>query len=342
MIDLTPYNTLRVSAQANNLLEINTPSDLQHLDTSSPFMFLGEGANILFTSDYPGTIAKVNLSGFKVIKDTDLDVLVEAQAGQNWHDFVIWASGNGWWGLQNMAYIPGSVGAAAVGNIAAYGGNQEDSFHSLTAIDLSTHKSVEFSKSDCQFSYRESIFKHKYSSKYLITNVRYLLTKNDTPDITYHSRYESLSTELKNLGKSPNHPLNIAEAVINLRKIKQPDWTAVGTAGSFFKNPVVTKSQYQKLASEIEGLQWYPVEKLSYHDESEIPPQVKIPAGRLLDELGWKSKRLGAVSTHDRSALVIINLGGATGQEIYSYSQAMHQDVLHSFGINLEYEVIVV
>lgn len=305
-------------------------------------MFLGAGANVLFTADFPGTIVKVNLTGFRVVKETDTHVHITAAAGQNWHDLVIWSAGNGWWGLQNMALIPGTVGAAAIGNIAAYGGNQEDVFDSLTALELATGKTTHFTKNDCQFTYRESIFKHRLANQYLVTKVSYRLAKNSTPDTTYHSRYESLSAELAKLGKTPDSSLNIAEAVISLRRIKQPDWTVVGTAGSFFKNPVVSKAEYLKLSSQVKELQWYPVEKLSYHSELDIPPKVKIPAGRLLDELGWKSKRIGSVATYDQSALVIINLGGATGHDIYSFSQAMHQDVLSNFGIYLEYEVQVI
>ena len=176
----------------------------------------------------------------------------------------------------------------------------------------------------------------------MITKVFYKLSKKYLGDLNYHSRFESLAEELKKLGKSPDSPLNIAEAVISLRKFKQPDWTKVGTAGSFFKNSIVSKEKYLELSNKVKELQWYPVDKLQYTNTEQIPDQVKIPTGRLLDELGWKGKKIGNVSTHDKSALVIINLGGATGKEIFDYAELMRADVKKNFGIELEYEVKVI
>lgn len=331
MTDLFPYNTLRVHAKAARFIELNTPRDLPK---DEPLLFLGAGANILFTKDFPGTVAKINFSGIKVVKETDTDVLVEAAAGQNWHDLVTWSVDHNLWGLQNMAYIPGTVGGAAIGNIAAYGGNQEDV---LVSIQTSSQT---FQKSDCQFSYRHSYFKNH--PEYLVTSVIYRLSKQSHPDTSYHDRYTSLAAELAKIATPPYSVKDISQAVINIRKSKLPNMDQVGTAGSFFKNPLVPKEKFQHLASSIQNLQWYPPEKLLYHDETQIPDTVKIPAGRLLDELGWKGKTVGRVSTSPNQALYVINLGGATGAEIFEYAELMRADIKKHFDIDLSYEVQII
>lgn len=338
MTDLFPYNTLRVHAQAKRLIELNSPD--QEIPTNEPILFLGAGANILFTKDFPGTVAKINFSGIKVIKETDTDVLVETAAGQNWHELVMWSVNHNLSGLENMALIPGTVGAAAIGNIAAYGGNQEDIFVNLQATNLKSQKTGEFSKPDCQFAYRESFFKHK--NNYLITSVHYLLSKNLHPDTSYHDRYTSLAAELAKIATPPYSVKDIAQAVINIRTSKLPNINQIGTAGSFFKNPIVSRETYLSLSQKISQLQWYPPEKLSYRDESQIPDAVKIPAGRLLDELGWKGRAIGRVSTSPNQALYVINLGDATGREIYEYAELMRADIKKHFDIDLEYEVQII
>lgn len=331
MTDLFPHNTLRVHAKAVRFIELNTPQDPPK---NEPLLFLGAGANILFTKDFPGTVAKINFSGIKIVKETDTDVLVEAAAGQNWHELVMWSVDHSLSGLENMALIPGTVGGAAIGNIAAYGGNQEDS---LVSIQTSTQT---FQKSDCQFSYRHSYFKNH--PEYLVTSVIYRLSKQSHPDTSYHDRYTSLTAELVKIATAPYSVKDISQAVINIRKSKLPNMDQVGTAGSFFKNPIVPKSLYLSLASQVSNLQWYPPEKLSYHDETQIPDTVKIPAGRLLDELGWKGRAIGRVSTSPNQALYVINLGGATGAEIYEYAELMRSDIKKHFSIDLEYEVQII
>jgi len=346
MVDLTPYNTLKVHASAKNFLELNTLPDIKKLDTREPFMLLGAGANVLFTKDFPGTVAKVNLRGRRVVKDTGSEVLIEAAAGENWHDLVMWTAKEGWSGMENMALIPGTVGAAVAGNIGAYGQNQGDLVDSVAVLDLNTHHPLTLSQQDCKFFYRESAFKHEFKNNYLITSVRYRLSKTAHFDTSYYSRYESLQTVLDKFATPPYTPSDVAQAVIKIRTLKMPDWTATPTAGSFFKNPFVTKARLAKLQSQIKELQFYPTEKMLYpHPDDPVfahSDLVKIPAGRLLDELGWRGKRVGNVATFDKHALVIINLGGATGHDIYCYSQAMHQDVLQNFGIYLDYEVQVI
>lgn len=345
MTDLFPYNTLKVHASAKNFLEINTPEDLKKLNTSEPFMFLGGGANVLFTKDFPGMVARINFSGIKIVRETDDDVFVEAMAGQNWLDFVTWAVAHNLSGIENMALIPGSVGGAVTGNIAAYGQNQADVIDSVEVLDTDSGKSSVLSQPDCKFFYRESIFKHELKN-HLITKALYRLSKTAHFDTSYHSRYETLEKILSQFSSPPYSIRQVFDAVVKIRTQKMPDWNVVPTAGSFFKNPFVSKTKLSELQKQIPDLQYYPTEKMLYpHPDDPIfrrVDQVKIPAGRLLDELGWRGKVIGRVGTFARHALVVINLGGATGREIFEYAESMRADIKKHFAIDLEYEVQII
>ena len=344
MTDLFPHNTLKVHALAKNFIELNSLD--QKIPSDDQILFLGQGANILFTKDFPGTVVKINLLGKKVVSETDIDILVELAAGEDWHKFVTWAVENNLSGVENMALIPGTVGAAVVGNIAAYGQNQADVIDSVDAINITTNKQHTLSQKDCKFFYRESAFKHEFKDKYLITSVRYRLSKTTHFDTSYHSRYESLDKILSKTATPPYTIKQVFQVVVDIRTQKMPDWTIIPTAGSFFKNPFVSKSKLVELQKQIPDLQFYPTEKMLYpHPDDPIfnrTDQVKIPAGRLLDELGWRGKKIGNVATFEKHALVIINLGGATGQEIFEYAEAMRTDIKKNFAINLEYEVRVI
>lgn len=345
MVDISSLNTLRTPVSAQSLLDINTLEDLKKLDATQKFMFLGEGANVLFTKDFDGTIIKINLKGKKNVSETDKDVIIEVAAGEDWHNLVMWTVEQGWSGMENMALIPGTAGAAVVGNIAAYGQNQGELVEKVEVVDISSGEKRYFPNAECQFVYRKSFFSD--NKDYLVTKVWYKLSKLAKFDVGYHSRYESLAAELTALSKTPPYtPLDIAQAVISLRKRKQPDWTKVGTAGSFFKNPFVTKTKLSELQSRIPELQAYPTEKMLYPTQDDPLIQqadlVKIPAGRLLDFLGWKSKTIDHVSTHPTHALSVINLGGATGQEIYDYAENMRADIKKHFDVDLEYEIKVI
>jgi len=294
MVDLSHFNTLQVPAHAAALLDITSLDDLNKLDSTQPFMFLGEGANVLFTKDFLGTIARINLVGKTVVSESDSAVLLDVAAGESWHDLVIWAATQQWSGIENMALIPGTVGGAVTGNIAAYGQNQADVVESVRVLDLATKQSHTLSQHDCRFFYRESAFKHEFKNKYLITSVRYHLSKTAHYDTSYYSRYESLEKILRDYATPPYSPLDVARAVIAIRNIKMPDWRVTPTAGSFFKNPFVSKARLADLQIQIKELQYYPTEKMLYpHPEDPVFSRsdlVKIPAGRLLDELGWKGK----------------------------------------------------
>jgi UDP-N-acetylmuramate dehydrogenase len=375
VVDLTPYNTLRTPAQAENLVDIISLSQLENLVSQKvfqkPFLLLGSGANVLFTKDFPGTVYKINFTGIEIVSQNSDSVLVKAQAGQDWHQLVMWTVNKDLSGLENMAFIPGTVGAAVVGNIAAYGQNQESVLESVTTLNLISGETKTWSKSECKFSYRESIFKQPDYKKFIVVSATYRLSPTPHIDTTYHaSRHASLLQELERIKSSriaqasesehrSRTPAttrqsrsavsdaeqftvrDIAQAVINLRTAKLPDPAQVGTAGSFFKNPIVPRSQAEQLKKLIPDLQTYPADKLTYTDPSQADNFVKLPAGMLLDELGWKGKTIGSVSTSPNHALNVINLGGATGQEIFAYSETMRQSVKEAYGIDLEYEVII-
>lgn len=317
-IDLLPYNTFKVKAKAEYFAVVRSVEDLKNLP-DEPKLILGEGANVLFTRDFAGLVLKNEIKGKKEIPgQARNDTLLEVAAGENWSDLVGWSVENGWSGIENLALIPGTVGAAPVQNIGAYGQQLSDAIVQVSTLNKS------FSKDECQFGYRESIFKKE--KNLFITSVVIKLSKNPRFNLDYHSRYESLVV------KPPYTPKKVAEAVTNLRKIKQPDWTKIGTAGSFFKNPVVSKEKLQEIQKRIPKIQFYPGENNKF----------KIPAAWLLDELGWKGKKIGRVGTFDKSALVIINLGKATGQEILEFSQQMQADIKKNFGLDLEPEVNII
>jgi UDP-N-acetylmuramate dehydrogenase len=251
--------------------------------------------------------------------------------------------------MENMAFIPGTVGAAAIGNIGAYGGNQEDLFVSLKAFDLHTRKEEIFTKKDMNFSYRESVFKHELFEKYFVTSVTYRLSRTAHLETSYSSRYESLSGQLEKIRPSdPDRPYSIkevAEAVTALRKSKLPDLSVLGSAGSFFKNPIIPKTTYLDLKSRLENFQGYPPDKLQYKDESEWlekVDKVKIPAGRLLDELGWKGKRVGNVGTFEKHALIVVNYGKATGTEVFEFAENMRAAIQKNYNVLLQYEVMII
>lgn len=324
MTDLAPYNTFRVSAKAKDFLVVRQEKDIPQ----EPFLILGEGANVLFTKDIPGLVIKNELKGRKVVSQDDDSVTLEVASGESWIDLVNFAVENGWSGIENMAFIPGTVGAATVGNIAAYGESFEDVFVEAKSLK------EKFSKADCNFGYRDSVFKNNRQDVF-ITSVTIKLSKKPAMDTAYYSRYESLKTQL---GEPPYTPKMVAAIVTRLRQSKLPDWHQLGTAGSFFKNPLVSAEKAHALQKEITELQTYPAEKLQYTDRV-TGNFVKVPAGRLLDELGWKGKRIGNVGTWKNHALTVINYGGATGQEILDFTNQMSADIKSHFEIDLEPEV---
>ncbi len=327
-MDLKSFNTFGVSVQAPNFSIIHEVSEIPKNDD---ILVLGEGANILFTKDVNRPVVKNELKGRKLIDDTTIEVA----SGENWHEFVMWTVNQGLSGIENLALIPGTVGAAAVGNIAAYGQNFGDVVQSVTTL---SGKAI--MHDDCGFSYRNSALKNEF-----ITSVTIKLSKEGKFDTNYYGSkpYESLKGEL---GEPPYTPKDIAEAVVRLRTKKLPDWHKIGTAGSFFKNPFVTKQRFEELRLEIPELQPYPVDKMLYPNPNdpvfEKSNLVKIPAGKLLEKLGWLGKRIGNVGTFEKHALIIVNFGGASGMEILEFSQKMQEDIKKNFDLDLEAEVKII
>jgi UDP-N-acetylmuramate dehydrogenase len=346
MTDLTSLTTLRSPVSARKVIEIITEDQLfREISAGTfkkPFFILGQGANTLFTKDFPGTIVLNRIKSAPHVKETSKQVKITVGSGFDWHELVMFAVSSGWSGLENLAFIPGTVGAAVSGNIAAYGQNQQDVFESATAVNLDTGVTEIFSLKDCVFTYRDSVFKSKFKN-YFLTSVTYRLSKITALELSYHAaRHASLLPELQKIAHEPYTVKDVAQAVINLRTVKLPDWKIVRTAGSFFKNPVVAKINADKIKSRIPDLQIYPVDKLQYTDPSESEKYVKLPAGMLLDELGWKGKRIGNVSTSPSHALIVIAHDNATGQEIYEFAENMRADVHSNFDIDLEYEVVII
>lgn len=292
-----------------------------------PFMVLGEGSNLLFTGDYQGLILKPDFHGIRQLSEDKQSVMVEIGAGENWDSWVQYALRKGWYGLENLSLIPGSVGASPVQNIGAYGVELKDRFSSLEAWDLKENKVVQLSAEECGFGYRDSIFKSKYPNRYVIIRVVFRLKK--TPELQLG--YGPVREEFQRVGGSG--PGDLRSVIISIRKGKLPDPADYGNAGSFFKNPVIPvqlKEDLQKSFGEMPG---YPVEKTD---------RIKVPAAWLIEKAGWKGRRKGNVGSWPGQPLVIVNYGSATGQEILDFSENIRHDIHLKFGILLEREVKVV
>lgn len=346
-VNLLPYNTFKVSSKTKFFQQIDSPNDLDNLPVDKT-LILGQGANVLFTKDFDGLVLRNHLKGKKIIKEDKDHVYIEAASGEDWIDLVNWTTDNSWSGIENLAYIPGTVGAAPVQNLAAYGQNFGESVVSITGVNLKNNKTETLSNKDCKLYYRDSIFKHELKDNFFITKVAFRLSKKPKFDLNYFGSrpYESLKAEIDRIAKPPYTPAIIAKAVTNQRKVKMPDWKNLGTVGSIFKNPFVSSQKLSDLQSEVKDLQVYPVNAMLYpnHDDPVLKMQnrYKIPVGKLLDELGWRGKRIGNVGTYEKHALVVVNFGGATGQEILDFINLMKTDIQKNFEIDPELEVNVI
>lgn len=293
-----------------------------------PHMILGGGSNLLFTKDYEGLILKNEITGIEKTGEDDDHIYIKAGAGENWHQFVLHTLAQGWAGLENLSLIPGNVGASPMQNIGAYGVEVKDRFHSLEAYEISTGKVLEFDAEACNFGYRESIFKRAGKDKYVILNVTFRLFKR--PQLSTH--YGAIGAELARLGISDPGISDVSRAVINIRNSKLPNPAVLGNAGSFFKNPVVSQADFERLQAAHPDAPHYP----------SADGQVKLAAGWLIEQAGWKGKRVGNCGMHAMQALVLVNYGGATGDEIWAHSEAVKNDVFQKFGVELEREVNIV
>jgi len=327
-ISLKKYNTFGIDAIAKQFITANSIKELQEIITNKNDIFLlGGGSNMLLTSNISKLVVHLNLKGIIVNDTAKSEVFVTAEAGENWHDFVIWCISQNYGGLENLSLIPGNVGASPIQNIGAYGVEIKDTFHQLEAIEIETGKIKTFDKEACNFGYRNSVFKNELKGKYIIVNVTFKLTKNKHQlNISYGA--------IKNYLNDIEHPTlkEISDAVISIRQSKLPDPKEIGNSGSFFKNPVISKMDFDKLQKKYPEIPSYIV------SESEI----KIPAGWLIEQCGFKGKRFGEAGVHKNQALVLINYGNATGKEIFKLAQKIQETVKKTFNIDLEIEVNII
>ena len=325
---LKAFNTFGLEVNAEQFIYILSENDLfdviaNHL---APLKIIGGGSNILITRDISGYVLKNEIKGIEIIKEDINQVLVQVGSGEVWHLFVLWSLSHNLGGLENMALIPGSVGAAPMQNIGAYGVEQDSVFHSLTAIDLNTGSRKTFLKDECKFGYRDSIFKNEAKDQYFITNVNYLLNKKKH---ILHIDYGAIKDviDLKDIKLPTIH--DVSSAVIEIRQSKLPDPALIGNAGSFFKNPVISVMKYESLKEKYIDLLSYPI------SESEV----KIPAGWLIEKSGYKGKIYGNIGVHKNQALVLVNYGDGLGNDIYNLAIEIQKTVFDTFGIKIQTEV---
>lgn len=331
-ISLKNYNTFGIDAKAKTLIEVTSEQELmQHLKAlqgQSKFI-LGGGSNMLLQRDIEETVLHIHLKGKEIIKEENQQVLVRGMAGENWHEFVLWTLQHDLGGLENLSLIPGNVGTTPVQNIGAYGVEIKDRMVSCDAIHKETLEKVTFSNHDCAFGYRESIFKHAVKDQYIITSVTFLL---DKAPHTLHTSYGAISQELEVMGIPQPSIQDVSKAVIRIRESKLPNPKELGNSGSFFKNPIVDKSIVENLLKTYPEMPHYMVNE----------QQTKVPAGWLIEQAGFKGKRIGNAGMHAKQALVLVNYGEATGAELWEVAQMVQSEILSKFGIALEPEVNVI
>ncbi|MDQ1097407.1 MULTISPECIES: UDP-N-acetylmuramate dehydrogenase [Chryseobacterium] len=333
-VSLQPFNTFGVEAKARYFTEVHTPEELKAAvnfssSHSLKTLLLGGGSNILLTGDFNGLAIRLDLKGISEQPDGDNHILVTAQAGENWHQFVMYCLEKNYGGLENLALIPGNVGTCPIQNIGAYGTEIKDVFVRCRVLNLSSMETENFDLEKCRFGYRDSIFKQEGKEKYIILNVTFRLT---TKHHSIKTEYGAIRSELNSAGIADPTIRDVAQAVITIRKSKLPDPKETGNAGSFFKNPTIPLPQFEELQMRFPNIQGYP------NGDS-----VKVPAGWLIEQCGWKGKQIGNVASHPLQALVIINATGkATGREIFDFSTLIIDSVREKFGIELEREVNII
>lgn len=326
---LLPYNTFRIDVKAKYFVEITSIDDLNLLIQSEEFkinkkFILGGGSNLLLTRDFDGIVIRLGIKGITFHEEGN-DVYVEAGAAEVWNDFVQFNVNKGFAGLENLSLIPGTVGACPIQNIGAYGVEVKDTIYKVNAFHIASGELKTFSNNECKFSYRESMFKSEWKGEYIISSVIFKLSK--TPNLTLH--YGAIEEELRKRGITNPTLRNVADVVSEIRVGKLPDPSTIGNSGSFFKNPIIEKSQFDILFHKFPNVVNYPT----------ADGKVKLAAGWLIEQCGWKGKQIGNVGTWKNQALVIVNHGGASGKEIFDFSELIITSVLERFGVTLEREV---
>lgn len=331
--NLLEYNTFGIEVSCRRFVEFEKPSEVTPLvcslsESDMPLLVIGGGSNLLFTSDFPGTVLRSAIKGVETTSSEDGHVFVKCGSGERWDDIVSLCVDHGWYGIENLSLIPGDVGATAVQNIGAYGVEVKDFIWSIEAVDIDTGLTVTLSPRDCEYGYRDSRFKHEWKNKYFITSVTYRLSETFTP----HLDYGNINSELEKKGIAKPNARQLRQVIVDIRNEKLPDVKVEGNAGSFFVNPVVSAEKYQELAAAYPGMPHYVLDD----------GRVKVPAGWLIEKCGWKGRSIGNAGVHDKQALVLVNKGGATGKEVLALCEEVRADVLNRFGIKIFTEVNVI
>lgn len=330
---LKPFNTFGISASSKLFITINSIIELQELRTTNQFLsnellVLGGGSNILLTKNFNGLVVKNNIKGINLVQDIEEFVLVKCNAGEVWHEFVLWCIQKNYAGIENLSLIPGCTGASPMQNIGAYGVEIKDVFYELEALNIKTGELIKFSKNECEFGYRESVFKRKLKNQFIITSVTFKLFKKPV----FHTEYGAIKQELDSMKVTELSIKNISQAVINIRKSKLPNPSEIGNAGSFFKNPEVSAGAFQNLKNHFNNIVAYELENGNY----------KLAAGWLIEQCGLKGYRVGDAGVHKLQSLVLVNYGSANGNEIFNLSTLVIEKVREKFNVDLEREVNVI
>lgn len=331
-VDLRPYNTLGVSAHARYFTRVRIQPQLQAalrwaMENDQPWLLLGSGSNLVLAGDVDGLVIRLEMSGKRVVHEDDEHVWVRAQAGENWHELVRWTLEQGWSGLENLSLIPGTVGAAPVQNIGAYGVELKDVLEQVLVLDALDFGLKHLSADDCQFGYRDSLFKRE-TGRRVILSVDLRLHKQPQTQLDYGP----IRAELERRSIQEPTPLDVSDAVIAIRQTKLPDPAELGNAGSFFKNPVIGAEQATDLKQQFPDMVQYPL----------ADGQVKLAAGWLIEQAGWKGRAVADAAVHERQALVLVNHGTATGADVLTLAAQIQTDIASRFGVQLEIEPVVI
>ena len=331
-VSLKTFNTFGINATAKSFASFSSVDELKErlaqTEKDTSLLILGGGSNLLFTGNFDGTVLKNELHGIQLIREDEDYYYVQAAGGENWHQLVLYCVANNYAGMENLSLIPGSVGASPIQNIGAYGVELKDVFYELQAFDLQSHDVVTFTKEDCHFGYRDSVFKGKYKGRFVILSVTFRLTKKPS----FHTEYGAIQQELDKMNVSQLSIGAISQAVINIRSSKLPDPNVVGNAGSFFKNPTIDNEQFFELKKQSPNIAGFAT------DDN----KTKLAAGWLIEQCGWKGYREGDAGCYEKQALVLVNYGSATGAQIYFLSKEIIDSVHQKFGVTLEREVNII
>ncbi|WP_317899150.1 UDP-N-acetylmuramate dehydrogenase [Aurantibacillus circumpalustris] len=332
-INLKAFNTFGIEVYCDYFVEINSEEDFQDLVKNEIYksqekLIIGGGSNLLFTKDFKGIVIKNNLKGITIVKENENEALLKASAGEVWHEFVLYCIDKNYAGIENLSLIPGCVGASPMQNIGAYGVEIKEVFEQLEAFNMESGELKKFNKKECEFGYRESVFKHKFRNKFFISSVTFKLKKQ----AAVNTSYGAINTELQAMNIVSPGIKDVSRAVINIRQSKLPDPKVTGNAGSFFKNPEVSNNKYNELKNQFENIVAYPLENGNY----------KLAAGWMIEQSGLKGQEYNGAAVHTKQALVLINKNNAKGKDVFELSTHVIKRVQDKFGVTLEREVNII